>query len=192
MSIARELFRQQVIDLNRRWFLRHCGVGLAGIALNSLLAGDVSAGEKSSRMTARSPHFAPQAKRVIYLFQAGAPSQLEMFDPKPKLAEHHGSLPPAELIEGYRSAFIKPNSALMGPSFSFSPQGDSGIELSELIPHTSAIADKICLIRSLHTEAVNHAPAQIMMNTGSQQFGRPSFGTWTLYGLGSESANLPG
>jgi hypothetical protein len=129
---------------------------------------------------------------VIYLFHAGAPSQLELFDPKPELSKRDGQLPPAELLDGYRAAFIDPNSALLGSKYNFSPQGDCGMELSELLPNTSKIADDICLIRSMQTDAVNHAPGQIMMNTGSQQFGRPSFGSWTLYGLGSEANNLPG
>jgi hypothetical protein len=126
------------------------------------------------------------------MFQAGAPSHLELFDPKPELTRRNGQLPPAELLQGYRAAFINPKSALLGPKFPYVKRGQCGMELSEVLPHTGAIADDICLIRSMHTEAVNHAPAQIMMNTGSQQFGRPSFGSWTLYGLGSESQDLPG
>ena len=138
------------------------------------------------------PHVEPKAKRVIYLFQAGAPSHLELFDPKPELAKRDGQLPPAGLLEGYRAAFINPKSALLGPKFKFAKHGRCGMELSELLPHTAKIADDICLVRSMRTDAVNHAPAQILMNTGSQQFGRPSFGSWTVYGLGSESADLPG
>ena len=117
---------------------------------------------------------------------------MELFDHKPQLSRHDGTLPPPELLEDYRAAFIKPNSALLGPKYRFGRHGQCGMELSELLPHTAKLADDLCLIRSMHTEAVNHAPAQIMMNTGSQQFGRPSFGAWTLYGLGSESADLPG
>jgi hypothetical protein len=143
-------------------------------------------------LAVRPPHFAPRAKRVVYLFQAGAPSHLELFDHKPELAKHDGKLPPAGLLDGYRAAFINPNSALLGPKYKFRRYGQAGIELGELLPHTGAIADDICLIRSMQTDAVNHAPAQILMNTGSQQFGRPSFGAWTLYGLGSEAADLPG
>ena len=109
------------------------------------------------------------------MFQAGAPSQLELFDNKPELTKHDGQLPPPELLKGYRAAFINPNSALLGPKYKFTRHGQSGLELSELLPHTASIADEICLIRSMQTDAVNHAPAQILMNTGSQQFGRPSF-----------------
>jgi uncharacterized protein (DUF1501 family) len=126
------------------------------------------------------------------MFQAGAPSQLELFDHKPELSKLNGQLPPAELLKGYRAAFINPNSALLGPKFRFARHGRCGMELSEVLPHTARVADDLCLVRSVHTEAVNHAPAQIMMNSGSQQFGRPSFGSWMLYGLGSDSANLPG
>jgi hypothetical protein len=182
--------------LSRRWFFGDCGVGLAGIAAGSLLSAEagaaVSSGAPAGPLATRPPHFAPRAKRVVYLFQAGAPSHLELFDHKPELAKHDGKLPPAGLLEGYRAAFINPNSALLGPKYKFRRYGQAGIELGELLPHTGAIADDICLIRSMQTDAVNHAPAQILMNTGSQQFGRPSFGAWTLYGLGSEAADLPG
>ncbi|MDP3073413.1 MAG: DUF1501 domain-containing protein [Opitutaceae bacterium] len=179
-------------QIARRWFLRDCGVGLAGIAAHSLLAKDATPKTAANPLAPRTPHYAPKAKRVIYMFQAGAPSHLELFDHKPELAKRDGQLPPAELLKDYRAAFINPNSALLGPKFKFAPHGRSGTELSELIPHTAKIVDDICLIRSMQTDAVNHAPAQILMNTGSQQFGRPSFGSWTLYGLGSESADLPG
>ncbi len=181
--------------LSRRWFLRECGVGLAGIAAGSLLAAEAdaaTAAEQASPLAPRKPHFPAKARRVIYMFQAGAPSQLELFDPKPELAKRNGQLPPPELLQGYRAAFINPNSALLGPKFAFAAHGQCGMELSEVLPHTAKIVDDLCLIRTLQTEAVNHAPAQILLNTGSQQFGRPSFGSWTLYGLGSESAELPG
>lgn len=180
--------------LRRRWFFRDCGMGLAGMAASALLAGEARAATPNSRraLAPRAPHFAPKAKRVIYMFQAGAPSQLELFDPKPELVSRDGQLPPAGLLDGYRAAFINPNSGLLGPKFPFAKHGQCGMELSDRLPHLGSIVDDICLIRSMHTDAVNHAPAQILMNTGSQQFGRPSFGAWTLYGLGSESENLPG
>jgi hypothetical protein len=126
------------------------------------------------------------------MFHAGAPSQLELFDPKPELRARNGQLPPADLLKDYKAAFIDPNSALLGGKFKFEKRGQCGMELSEVLPHTAEIADDICLIRTMQTEAVNHAPAQIMMNTGSQQFGRPSLGSWTLYGLGTHSSDLPG
>lgn len=182
--------------LARRWFLKRCGIGLGTIAASSLLHQELMANiateQSSNPLAPKQPHFAPKVKRVIYMFQAGAPSQLELFDNKQELVARNGQLPPASLLEGYRAAFIDPKSGLLAGKFPFTKHGQSGMELSEVLPHTAEIADDICLIRSMQTEAVNHAPAQIMMNTGSQQFGRPSFGSWTLYGLGSESENLPG
>ena len=180
--------------LSRRWFLRDCGVGLAGIAAGALAAQNAPAapGQASNPLAPRQPHYPGKAKRVIYMFNAGAPSHLELFDNKPELTRRNGQLPPAELLKGYRAAFINPNSALLGPKFKYDRHGQCGMELSEVLPHTASIADEICLIRTMQTDAVNHAPAQIMMNTGSQQFGRPSFGSWTLYGLGSECEDLPG
>ena len=178
--------------ITRRWFLRDCGVGLAGLAFNSLLQREASAAATVESRTKNAPHFPPRAKRVIYLFQAGAPSQFELFDHKPELTKRSGQLPPADLLKGYKSAFINPNSALLGPKFKFARHGQSGRSISELLRYTSSVVDELCFIHSMHTEAVNHAPGQIMMNTGSQNFGRPSFGSWSLYGLGSESENLPG
>jgi hypothetical protein len=194
MDHSQELHQVHGQYLSRRWFLRDCGVGLASIAAGALLADDAArAGHAASDPLApRPPHFPAKAHRVIYLFQAGAPSQAELFDYKPELSKRNGQLPPQDLLKGYRAAFINPNSALLGPKFPFARHGRCGMELSEVLPYTALIADDLCLIRSMQTEAVNHAPAQIMMNSGSQQFGRPSFGSWTLYGLGSESANLPG
>ena len=180
--------------LARRWFLGECGVGLGGIAAGALLAreGRAAAPAAAGPLAPKGPHFAPRARRVVYMFQAGAPSHLELFDFKPQLAKHDGQLPPAGLLDGYRAAFINPNSALLGPKFGFRPYGKAGVELGELLPHTGAIVDDLCLVRSMQTDAVNHAPGQILLNTGSQQFGRPSFGAWTLYGLGSEADDLPG
>lgn len=169
----------------RRWFLQQCGVGLGAIALRSMLHG-------SDPLAPKTPHHAPKAKNVVFLFMGGGPSHLELFDHKPELGKHEGTLPPASLLEGYRAAFIDPNSTLLGPKFKFSRHGESGAELSELIPHTASMADDIAIVKSLVTDAFNHAPAQVMMSTGSQQFGRPSLGAWTLYGLGSESRDLPG
>jgi hypothetical protein len=190
--MKREILNEQASLLRRRWFLRDCGVGLAGIALNSLVRREARAAGAINPLASKQGHFGGKAKRVVYIFQAGAPSHLEMFDPKPELTKRNGQLPPAELLKGYRAAFINPNSNLLGPKFKFNKCGQSGMELSEVQPHVSGVADELCLIRSLQTEAVNHAPAQVLMNTGSQQFGRPSLGAWTLYGLGSVSEELPG
>ncbi|MBM80782.1 MAG: sulfatase [Planctomycetaceae bacterium] len=190
MSNQQQIQSEQARYLTRRWFLGECGVGLAVMALHTLQQQEASAAP--SPLSPRAPHHRPKAKRVIYIFQAGAPSQLELFDPKPELAKRSGQLPPAELLKGYRSAFINPNSNLLGPKYRFIPSGQSGVEYSEVLPQTSSMADDICLIRTINTPAVNHAPAQIMMNSGSQQFGRPSFGSWMTYGLGSEGDDLPG
>ncbi len=183
--------------LTRRWFFRECGVKLGSIALASMFAGHklsaaAPAPVASNPLAPRAPHFAPKAKRVIFLFMAGAPSHLELFDYKPQLAKYDGKLPPAGLLKGYRTAFINPNSSLLGPKFKFQKHGQNGVELSELLPHTAEIVDDIALVKSMVTDAFNHAPAQIFVNTGSQQFGRPSMGTWVTYGLGSESQDLPG
>ncbi len=179
----------------RRWFLKECGVGLGAIALQSLLGETQSVQAAPSLvnpLAPKAPHFAPKAKRVIFLFMAGAPSHLELFDNKPQLAKFNGTLPPPELLKGYRAAFINPNSTLLGPKFNFAKHGKSGAELSELLPHLATVVDDIAIVKSMVTDAFNHAPAQIFMNTGSQQFGRPSMGAWTTYGLGSESQDLPG
>ena len=179
-------------QLSRRWFLRECGVGLGSIALADLLKQQGHAVESTNPLAAKAPQIAPKAKRVVYLFMAGAPSHLEMFDNKPTLAKYDGQLPPPKLIEGYRAAFITPNSKFLGPKFKFARHGQSGAELSELLPHLAGVVDDIAIVKSMATDAFNHAPGQIMMNTGAQQFGRPSFGSWTLYGLGSETRDLPG
>ncbi len=192
MNLHHQLHTEIAKLLTRRWFLQSCGVGLGGMAFNSLLSDDLPAARTLNPLAPKQSHFPARAKRVVYLFQAGAPSHLELFDPKPELAKRDGQLPPADLLKDYRAAFINPNSALLGPKYTFQAHGQAGIELSETLPHTAKRVNDLCFIRSMHTEAVNHAPGQVMMNTGAQQFGRPSFGAWTLYGLGTESEDLPG
>jgi uncharacterized protein DUF1501 len=169
----------------RRWFLQQCGVGLGAMALGQLL------GASENPLAPKKPHYAPKVKSVIFLFMAGAPSHLELFDYKPQLAKFDGTLPPADLLKGYRAAFINPNSKLLGPRFKFAKYGQSGAELSELIPHFAKIVDEVAIVKSMVTDAFNHAPGQLLMNTGTQQFGRPSMGAWVTYGLGSESQDLP-
>ncbi|MBK7930388.1 MAG: DUF1501 domain-containing protein [Bryobacterales bacterium] len=159
--------------------------------MGALALRDLMGATLDDPMAPKKPHFAPKAKRVVFLFMAGAPSHLEMFDYKPQLEKFDGTLPPADLLKGYRAAFINPNSKLMGPKFKFSKHGQGGVELSELIPHTASVVDDLTIVKSMVTDAFNHAPGQLLMNTGSQQFGRPSFGAWTLYGLGSETRDLP-
>ena len=173
----------------RRWFLKDCAVGLGSVALGQLLHQESAV---AAAGTVQKTHHAPRAKNVIYLFMAGAPSHLELFDNKPQLAKYDGTLPPEELIRDYRAAFISPNSVLLGPKFKFARHGESGQELSEILPHMAEVADDIAIVKSMVTDAFNHAPGQLEMSTGSQQFGKPSLGAWTLYGLGSESQDLPG
>jgi hypothetical protein len=179
--------------ITRRWFIEQCSVGMGALALNHLLAsaGYAATQDAGNPLAPKKPHFAPKAKNVIFLFMAGAPSHLEMFDNKPQLAKFDGTLPPPDLIKGYRAAFINPNSVLLGPKFKFAKHGQCGAELSELIPHTAEIVDDIAIVKSMVTDAFNHAPGQLMINTGSQIFGRPSMGAWTIYGLGSEARDLP-
>jgi hypothetical protein len=192
MNCQDHLYRQANPKLiTRRWFFEQCGVGLGSIALGHLMAGSAHAASAVNPLALKQPHFAPKAKRVIFLFMAGAPSHLDLFDNKPGLAKFDGTLPPAELLKGYRAAFINPSSKLLGPRFKFSKVGQSGVELSELLPHTAEIIDDLALVKSMSTDAFNHAPGQLLMNTGSMQFGRPSMGSWVLYGLGSETQDLP-
>jgi hypothetical protein len=181
--------------LSRRWFLQECGVGLGAISLGELLGGRAraaAAAKSNNPLAAHQPHFPAKAKSVIYLFMAGAPSHLELFDYKPQLARFDGQLPPAELLKGYRAAFINPNSNLLGPRFRFRKHGQCGAELSEIVPHLAEVVDDVAIVKSMVTDAFNHAPGQILMSTGTQQFGRPSLGAWVTYGLGSESQDLPG
>ena len=176
--------------VSRRWFFQQCGVGLGSIALGHLLRDQALATTES--LTPRPAHRPARAKNVIFLFMAGAPSHLELFDNKPQLAKFDGQLPPADLIEGYRSAFIdSAQSRLMGPKFPFAKYGECGAELSDRLPYLAKIVDELAIVKSLVTDQFNHAPGQIMMNTGTGQFGKPSIGAWVTYGLGSESSELP-
>lgn len=178
------------IDVSRRHFLRDCGIGLGKMAFAGLLTESLT-GSSAAAVSARPPQFPGKAKRVIHLFMAGAPSQLELFDYKPALSKLEGKPLPPSVIGGQRYAFIRPDAAVLGPRFKFSRHGASGMELSETLPHLARIADEICLIKSCRTDQFNHAPAQIFFQTGFSQPGRPSMGSWALYGLGAESQNLP-
>jgi hypothetical protein len=189
--------QQYCLDVTRRHFLRGCGVGLGKIALAGLLTDRLAGRALAANVNPapslfpRQPHFTPKAKRVIHLFMAGAPSQLELFDNKPELARLEGKPLPPSVIGGQRYAFIRPDAAVLGPRFKFARHGKSGAELSEMLPHLAKIVDDITLIRSVHTDQFNHAPAQIFFNTGFSQPGRPCIGSWALYGLGAETQNLP-
>ncbi|MCA9155613.1 MAG: DUF1501 domain-containing protein, partial [Planctomycetales bacterium] len=180
----------------RRHFLKDCGVGLGKIALAGLLTERMhstahAAPEAADPLATRPAHFPAKAKQVIHLFMAGAPSQLELFDFKPELSKLEGKPLPPSVIGGQRYAFIRPDAAVLGPRYKFAKHGQSGAELSEMLPHLAKVVDDICLIRSTHTDQFNHAPAQIFFNTGFSQPGRPSFGSWVLYGLGCETRDLP-
>ena len=182
---------------SRRWFLKECGLGLGKLALASLLTEAFAPRTRAASMAAadmlkpRAPHFPGKAKHVIHLFMSGAPSQLDLFDYKPALAKLEGKSLPPSLLAGERLAFIRPDAAVLGPQFKFARYGQSGAELSEVIPHLAEIVDEICLIKSMKTEQFNHAPGQIFLNTGFAQPGRPCLGSWVIYGLGTEAQNLP-
>ena len=187
--------RNHVRDVTRRYFLRNSGVGLGAVALASLLADDAPAAPTSgpaNLLSPKAPHFAPRVKNVIFLFMAGGPSHVDLFDHKPKLTALHGQPAPRELTEGDRFAFIKGAPSLLGSPYKFRRHGQSGVELSTLLPHLSSIADDVSLVRSMHTDEFNHGPAQIYMNAGHALGGRPSLGSWLTYGLGSENSDLPG
>ncbi|MFO0877138.1 MAG: DUF1501 domain-containing protein [Gemmataceae bacterium] len=176
----------------RRHFLQDCGVGLGKIALAGLLADSASARAAPDPLAPKKPQFAPRVKRVVHLFMAGAPSHLDLFDPKPALAKFEGKPLPPSVIGGQRYAFIRSDAAVMGPRFKFQKAGKSGVELAtEVLPHLAEVADEVCFIRSMKTDQFNHAPAQIFFNTGFPQPGRPSIGSWVLYGLGAETRDLP-
>ncbi len=175
---------------SRRHFLHDCTYGLGKVALAGLLTDSLAAAPAPS-LAARGPHFPAKAKRVIHLFMAGAPSQLETFDYKPMLTKYEGKPIPPEVIGGQRYAFIRPDAAALGPRFKFARHGQSGAEMSEVMPHLASVADELCIIRSVHTDQFNHAPAQMMFQTGFGVPSRPSIGAWALYGLGAETQNLP-
>ncbi len=191
MHPIREYYEQ-----TRRHFLTTTASGLGGLALASMLKDDglMAAPQEIENPLAPKPtHFAPKAKACIFLFQAGAPSQLDMWDPKPKLNELHGEPLPESFTKNVRFAFIKKDTALvMGSPRKFAPHGECGTEVSDFLPHIGSCADDIALIRSMHTDAFNHHPGQLMLNSGVPRFGRPSMGSWITYGLGSESSDLPG
>ncbi|MDB5294512.1 MAG: hypothetical protein JWO31_495 [Phycisphaerales bacterium] len=199
-----------LLNVTRRHFFKECGVGVGKIALASLLtdqlgrsstarattAGGAAPGgfalaPAAGLMSPKLSHHPGRAKAVIQLFMAGAPSQLDMFDYKPELLKLAGKPLPPSVYAGQRYAFIRPDAAVMGPQFKFAKHGQSGLEVSEVIPHLASVADDICVIRSMKTDQFNHAPAQIFMNTGFSQPGRPSMGSWATYGLGSEAQDLP-
>jgi uncharacterized protein (DUF1501 family) len=175
--------------LARRDFLRTAGCGIGTLALADLLHGETS---PANPLAPKKPHFPGKAKNVIFLFMEGGPSQMDLFDPKPELQKWHGKPLPASMTKDLKLAFIKPTAAVLGSPREFKQYGQSGMHFSDYLPHMSTVSDDICMVRSMCTDAFNHHPGQLLLFTGSVQFGRPTMGAWTLYGLGSESQNLPG
>ena len=182
----------------RRDFLATSASGLGGVALASLLAEEGLLATPSTTgfqnpMAPRQPHFDAKAKACIFIFMAGAPSQVDLFDPKPKLNEMAGQSLPKSVLDKARFAFIKPATAtLMGTKRTFRKYGQSGMEFSDLVPHLGSVADDILMVRSMHSEEFNHHPGQLQMQCGVSRFGMPTMGSWISYGLGSQSSNLPG
>ena len=171
---------------NRREFFRSfCGM-LGGAALTDLLAA-----ESAGPLAPKQPHFSAKAKNVIFFFQDGGPSHIDLYDPKPALQKWHGQPLPPSMTKDLNFVFVKPDAKVLGCERVFKPHGQSGIEYSDYLPNIGANADDICLIRSMHTDAFNHHPGQSLLFSGSTQFGRPTAGAWVSYGLGSESRNLP-
>ncbi|MGE4183176.1 MAG: DUF1501 domain-containing protein [Limisphaerales bacterium] len=186
-------------SVTRRHFFSRCSIGLGSVALASLLdrtGAHALSGATSHPLAPRAGHLPARAKNVIFLFMAGGPSQLELFDYKPRLQELNGQAIPDSYLEGKRFAFMdssfKNKSTLLASRRAFKRHGASGMWVSELFPHTARIVDDVTFIRSCATDVFNHAPAKLFMNTGSSQFGRPSMGAWVTYGIGSDADNLPG
>ncbi|MCH2203291.1 MAG: DUF1501 domain-containing protein [Fuerstiella sp.] len=179
----------------RRCFLQESVLGLGSVALASLMdrrsATGARAVEANRSLTARASQFAPRAKNVIFLFMAGGPSQLELFDNKPSLRKYAGQRVPNSVLGNQELPFIERDATLMPSPLRFSRHGESGAELSEALPRLAEVVDDIAIVRSMHTDAFNHAPAQIFLHTGHLQLGKPSMGSWISYGLGSECSDLP-
>ncbi|MBM3793464.1 MAG: DUF1501 domain-containing protein [Acidobacteria bacterium] len=172
----------------RRDFFRSFGGMLGGVALSNLLGAAEAPGNP---LAPKKPHFAAKARNVIFFFQEGGPSHLDLYDPKPALQKWHGQPLPPSMSKNLNFVFVKPDAKVLGTERTFKPYGQSGTEFSDYIPHIGAHADDICLIRSMHTEAFNHHPGQALLFSGSTQFGRPTAGAWVSYGLGSESQDMP-
>ena len=177
----------------RRSFFQQCAGGVGIIALAELMAQEGrAAAPEVNPLAPRKPHFPAKAKNVIFMFMEGGPSQLDLFDPKPALEKWSGKPLPPSMTKDLRLAFTKPNAAVLASPRTFRPYGESGIEFSDYIPNIGSCADDLCLVRSMYTDAFNHHPGQLLLFGGSIQVGRPTMGAWVLYGLGSESQNLPG
>jgi hypothetical protein len=188
-----DLDAARTLARTRRHFFRDCGVGVGAMALAALNAkGAEKAPPRTDPLAPKPPHFEPKAKAVIFLFMAGGPSQLDLFDPKPELNKLHGQPIPQSFIAGKRFAFLKGTPTVLGTTHKFTPAGRCGMPIGDLLPHHREIADDVCWLRGMKTDVFNHGPAKCFVNTGSPQFGRASMGAWATYGLGSESDCLPG
>src|ERR1043166_5227426 len=176
--------------VTRRKFLQQCGTGMGTLALASLLNEKLFAGQATPGGPV-GPHFAPKAKNIIYLFQSGGPSHLDLFDYKPELIKLNGQKMPADMLKNIRLAQIGKNAAVLGTNYKFKQYGKSGVWLSELLPHLQTIVDEVAFVQGMYSEAFNHDPATLFWNTGAQLAGRPSMGSWFSYGLGSENKDLP-
>ena len=189
-------FQRHTLTESRREFLKHTGVGIGALGLASVLDDRLfaapGAGGVDDPLLPTRPHFASRAKSVIYIHLVGGPSQLELFDPKPELARRNGEKCPDHMFQGKQLAFIREHPTLLGSRFQFRRHGQGGLELSEHLPHLGSVADNLALIRTVHTEQFNHAPAQLFLHTGFGRFGRPGIGSWVSYGLGTENRDLPG
>ncbi len=194
MKLYQEAHQRYAHFNSRRLFLRHCAMGLGSMAMGGLLGCEAPQPPLTQAQDAAMSalRFAPRARRVIYLHMAGAPSQLELFDYKPELAKLDGKDCPPSLLQGKRFAFIQGTPQMLGPRANFAQHGESGAWISDLLPHFSRHADEVAFLKAVHTEEFNHAPAQLMMHTGTPRGGRPAIGSWVTYGLGSENENLPG
>jgi len=190
MKFHSEQAIQQLRDTTRRRFLQRCGTGMGALALGSLLNEKLFAATPGEPVLGK-PHFAPKAKSIIYLFQSGGPSHLDLFDPKPELTKRNGQQVPEDLVKNIRLAQIGKNAKLLASPYSFARYGKSGMWLSELLPQLRTIVDDVCFVQGFHSEAFNHDPATLFMNTGAQLAGRPAMGSWFSYGLGSENKDLP-
>jgi len=189
--------KEDLQEITRRHFLKECGLGLGMLAMGSMWGCKPSSKSNPifnalNPLQPKAPMFGGKAKSVIYLHMAGAPSQLELFDYKPELQKLHDKDCPPSLLEGKKFAFIRGVPKMLGPQAKFKQHGQSGAWISENLPHLATIADEVSFLKAVQTDQFNHAPAQLLMHTGSARLGRPSIGAWVTYGLGSENSNLPG
>lgn len=197
--LIQEAVQAELTKNTRRNFLKESFMGLGGLALGSLMGCGTSENkamqpsffDPANPLAPRPPHFAPRAKSVIYIHMAGAPSQLELFDYKPELAKLDGQDCPQSLLEGKKFAFIRGVPKMLGPQATFKQHGESGATISNYLPHLSTVADEVAFLKAVSTDQFNHAPAQLLMHTGSARLGRPSMGSWVTYGLGTENSDLP-